>query len=67
SKKLRKRIEGYLKGEVETYDNYLTGYVFGYCIKDADGEDVDSCWGFYGDPEKSSLKEYVDDFIKNAA
>jgi hypothetical protein len=40
--------EGYLKGEVKTYDQYLRGEVFGYILKNASGEEVDSCWGYYG-------------------
>ena len=37
-----------LKGEIETYDQFLTGDVYGYVIEDADGEQVDGCCGFYG-------------------
>lgn len=37
-----------LKGEVETFDQYLRGDVYGYVIEDKDGDTVDSCWGFYG-------------------
>ena len=37
-----------LKGEVEEYDQYLQGDVWGYVIKDVDGAEVDACWGFYG-------------------
>lgn len=33
---------------VETWNQYLRGDVWGYEISDADGEFVDSCWGFYG-------------------
>ena len=40
------KLEGYLRAEVETYDQYLTGDVWGYTV-DPDGDD-DSCWGFYG-------------------
>lgn len=55
--KRRKQIEAYLRGEVETYDQWLQGDVYGYTIetdKDEEGwEDLpeidDSCWGFYGD------------------
>ena len=36
-----------LKGEVETYDQYLTGDVYGYKLYE-DDEETDSCWGFYG-------------------
>jgi hypothetical protein len=42
-----KRAEEYLKGEVETYDQYLRGEVYGYILEGPDGE-VDSCWGFFG-------------------
>lgn len=41
--------EKYLRGEVETYDQYLRGDVFGFSITNPkNGEEVDSCWGFYG-------------------
>lgn len=47
SRKLRFRILDVLKGEVETFDQYLRGEVYGYRIMN--GEDVlDSCWGMYG-------------------
>ena len=57
----------YLEGEVETYDQYLRGDVYGYALTKKtmhqekcphcgevireyeDEEEVDSCWGFYGD------------------
>lgn len=60
TKKRLKQIEGYLKGEVDVYDDYLTGAVYGYVVEDPDGIDVEdgSCWGFYGhDHEKSGLLE----------
>ena len=65
TKGLTERIEGYLKGEVETYDNYLTGSVYGYTVEDRDGEEIDaSCWGFYGyDNKKSGLLEYATNAI----
>ena len=47
TKKRREQIEKYLTGEVETYDHYLTGSVYGYNIE-RDGEHVDSCWGYFG-------------------
>jgi hypothetical protein len=37
-----------LKSQVEVYDNYLTGEVYGFDIVGIDGESIDSCWGFYG-------------------
>lgn len=42
------RIEDYLRAEVEEYDSYLTGEVYGYRVLDPQGEECDSCWGFYG-------------------
>ena len=43
------RAEKCLRGEVETYDDYLTGQVYGYIIEDENDEELDSCWGFLGD------------------
>jgi hypothetical protein len=49
TKKLKERVEKYLVGEVETYDQYLRGDVYGYRITDTEtNEELDSCWGFYG-------------------
>jgi len=56
TKKLINEVLKQLKAEVEEYDNYLTGNIYGYVIE-KDGEHVDSCWGFYGDPEKNALGE----------
>ena len=44
TKKLRTRAESLLRSEVETYDQYIRGEVYGY-VADDDGE---SCWGFFG-------------------
>lgn len=43
-----------IKEEVKTYDQYLTGDVYGYIVEeyreeDDDWEEIDSCWGFFGD------------------
>lgn len=49
SKKLIEMVTKYLVGEVETYDQYLTGDVYGYRITDTDTEEeVESSWNFYG-------------------
>lgn len=49
TKKLRDRVEKVLRQEVQTYNDYLTGNVWGYVIEDSEGNDVGSCWGFIGD------------------
>lgn len=33
---------------VEEWNTYLSGDVYGYTVEDEDGEQVESCWGFYG-------------------
>jgi hypothetical protein len=48
TKQNRDKVIKVLESEVETYDRYLSGSVYGYLVKDADGEIQDSCWGFYG-------------------
>ena len=35
-----------MRQEVEVYDAFLCGNVYGYVILDKDGETMDSCWGF---------------------
>lgn len=56
TKKLQDRIEKFLESSVKEYDDYLTGNVYGFEIT-KDGEDIESCWGFFGDYEKNVLLE----------
>lgn len=42
------RARKVLEGEVETYDKYLSGDVWGFKTYNNKGEEIDSCWGFYG-------------------
>jgi hypothetical protein len=53
---LIKKAEKCLLGEVETYDQYLTGEVYGYRVIDEEGNEVDSCWGYYGDEGIEAIK-----------
>ena len=55
------KIRQILRTEVEIYDHYLTGMVFGYQVEcNMCGNELDSCWGFYGDNhEKSGLLDYA--------
>lgn len=48
TKERRAKVESYLVSEVFTYAQYLTGDVYSYSIE-VDGEEVDSCSGFYGE------------------
>lgn len=68
TKQLRDRVVGYLKGEVKTYDQFLTGDVYGFMIDDPDGEPEDSCWGYYGYDEcLNEAKGQVDWLVKHQA
>ena len=71
---LKDKVEGYLKSEVETYDQYLTGDVYGYRVSEvkvcSEGheheEELDSCWGYYG--QENCMLEgvgVVEYYIKN--
>lgn len=70
--KTKEKAYNYLNSIIETYDEYLTGNVYGYQLHDLKENLIDSCWGFYGykdllinmgfDEEK--LKEIYDYEIK---
>ena len=48
TKKRIEQIEGILKSEVETYDQYLKGEVYYITIENKEGEVIDSRGGYYG-------------------
>ena len=62
------QAEEILRAEIETYNDYLTGDVYGYIVYDTTGEAVDSCWGFFGNPDTIAIpeaKSVIDWTIKN--
>lgn len=59
-----KQATEYLKGEVKTYAQYLEGDVWGFNITNKYGEDVDSCWGFYGTESAEEEANSVADSYK---
>jgi len=70
TKAIRAKAEACLKGEVKTYDDFLTGNVWGYTIESVDDctecgakkkgckPEDDSCWGFFGD-DLEGMKGHV--------
>ena len=70
SKKQKIQLIADLISEVKTYDQYLTGDVYGYIIEDEEGDHVDSCWGFYGEEfaeqEGQSMLNYYNEQEKAA-
>lgn len=56
SKKVMAQVHKNLLASVEEYDQYLRGDVYGFIIKSKEtDEELDSCWGFYG--EKYCIEE----------
>ena len=74
-----KRLVKLLEAEVEAYDDYLNGNVYGYrilkeqkpcskCKVTPKPKQVDSCWGFIGDSDYAlqEAKEAVDGMVSPA-
>lgn len=60
SNKLVQKLEAILEGEVETYNQYVEGDVYGFQIVDEDDEILDSCYGFYGrNLRENGMAEYI--------
>ena len=63
------KLREVLEGEVETYDQFLRGEVYGFVVEERDHCDscgreewqhVDSCWGFFGhDLEQNGIADYL--------
>lgn len=43
------QLDKYAEQMVETLNRYLSGEVYGFVISDENGEELDSCWGYYED------------------
>lgn len=61
----RKQAEKYLRGEIETYDQYLTGDIYGITVTNPrNGEELENCWGFYGlEAAKKEAEAVADNFV----
>ncbi len=57
-----------MKAEVEEYNNFITGNVWCYTIENSQGEYLDSCCGFFGDPDycEQQMEESVKYYIAQA-
>jgi hypothetical protein len=75
TKEILERAEKNLNGEVETYDQYLRGDVYGFevvkvstCNKNHEHEEhVDSCWGFYGnDFATNGITDHLEEELAEA-
>lgn len=54
TKKVREKVLACLQAEVETYNQFMTGDVYGFVLEDKQGEHLDSCWGFFGSDWKNN-------------
>jgi len=60
TKQIKKDAERILQAEVEIYDNYLRGEVYGFTLLDENGEIEDSCSGYFGsDLDKNGILDAV--------
>lgn len=65
---IRHRVAQILIGEIETYDQYIRGEVYGYELFDKTGNVIDSCCGIYGcDYVKEEVSSLIDWHIRQAA
>lgn len=72
----RKRAVEIMEGDVEAYDQYLTGDVYGFNLYSAElveeGEEPewnekDSCWGFFGsDVMENGIEDHVGEGFREA-
>jgi hypothetical protein len=73
TKKVESAARKQLDGEVETLDAYYSGAVAGFIATDPDGEEIDSCWGFYPDGKGDyshvieEAKAEIDAYCRNRA
>jgi hypothetical protein len=58
TKRRIERVRKAIESDTDVYDSYIRGDVYGYSIEDSNGDQIDSCAGFYGyDFEKNGLYE----------
>jgi len=70
TKKIVERCENSMRSELETYEQYLNGEVYGFiaekltCEKCGTYEQEESCWGFYGSDWKTNgIEDHISDLI----
>ena len=59
-------VQSFAEGLIEEWNDYLSGNVYGFQWEDHKGNEVGSCWGFYGDPKDQLIpdaKGEIDYFI----
>lgn len=66
--RLEEQAQKIIESEVKVYDQYLTGDVYGFEIRDENGDVKDSGWGFYGsDVRKNGILDSIDADLHESA
>jgi hypothetical protein len=65
---LRDTVLSVLNSEIEVYNQFIQGDVYGYVIEDEDGNNLDSVWGFFGienclEEAKSHAESVIEDLV----
>jgi len=60
SAKMKGHCQKVALDEVDTYDKYLRGEMYGFIVR-ADGEEIESCWGFFDLEEAKADADIVVD------
>jgi len=47
SPSLRKQVLAVMDSEVREYNDFINGDIYGYCLEDANGKELDSCWEYH--------------------
>lgn len=62
----KEKVRSAINAEIETYNAYLNGDIYGYTIEDSDGELLESCWGYYNLDETINLtKKILDETVQS--
>jgi len=65
TKQIKERVTACLEGEIKTYNQWVTGDVYGFKLMQFDmttkeRTEEDACWGFYGDDfEKNGILDHL--------
>jgi len=49
TRKTIETVKNVLKAEIKEFGCYMNGEVFGYVLEDEKGDELGSCWGYYGE------------------
>lgn len=64
SAKLLERMKKYVSSELDMYNKWVNGEVFGYQLFSANGEFKDSCYGFYeNDDDPDDLLNHILSYV----